>query len=47
VLQGERQFVKDNKTIGKFHLTDIPPAPRRLRPRPVCVCRPELCRPVP
>jgi len=28
VLQGERQFSKDNKTIGKFHLTDIPPAPR-------------------
>jgi molecular chaperone DnaK len=28
VLQGERQFAKDNKTIGKFHLTDIPPAPR-------------------
>ena len=28
VLQGERQFAHDNKTIGKFHLTDIPPAPR-------------------
>jgi molecular chaperone DnaK len=28
VLQGERQFAKDNKTIGRFHLTDIPPAPR-------------------
>jgi molecular chaperone DnaK len=28
VLQGERQFSKDNKTIGRFHLTDIPPAPR-------------------
>ncbi len=28
VLQGERQFSRDNKTIGKFHLTDIPPAPR-------------------
>jgi molecular chaperone DnaK len=28
VLQGERQFVRDNKTIGKFQLTDIPPAPR-------------------
>jgi len=27
-LQGERQFSKDNKTIGKFQLTDIPPAPR-------------------
>jgi len=28
VLQGERPFARDNKTIGKFHLTDIPPAPR-------------------
>ena len=28
VLQGERQFSKDNKTIGRFHLSDIPPAPR-------------------
>jgi len=28
VLQGERQFARDNKTIGKFHLSDIPPAPR-------------------
>jgi molecular chaperone DnaK len=28
VLQGERQFSKDNKGIGKFNLTDIPPAPR-------------------
>jgi len=28
VLQGERPFSKDNKTIGKFQLVDIPPAPR-------------------
>jgi len=28
VLQGERQFSRDNKTIGKFQLADIPPAPR-------------------
>src|SRR6516165_4806077 len=28
VLQGERQLSRDNKTIGKFHLTEIPPAPR-------------------
>jgi len=30
VLQGERQFSRDNKTIGRFHLTDIPPAPRGM-----------------
>jgi len=30
VLQGERQFARDNRTIGKFHLTDIPPAPRGM-----------------
>ena len=28
VLQGERPMAKDNKTIGRFQLTDIPPAPR-------------------
>src|SRR5216110_1683755 len=28
VLQGERPLARDNKTIGKFHLTDIPPAQR-------------------
>src|SRR5207253_1065308 len=28
VLQGERQFSRDNKTIGKFQLADLPPAPR-------------------
>ncbi|MFK2820878.1 molecular chaperone DnaK [Flavobacteriaceae sp. LMIT009] len=28
VLQGERPMAADNKTIGRFHLADIPPAPR-------------------
>jgi len=28
VLQGEREMASNNKTIGRFELTDIPPAPR-------------------
>ena len=28
VLQGERSMAKDNKTIGRFHLDGLPPAPR-------------------
>ena len=28
VLQGEREFAKDNITLGQFHLVGIPPAPR-------------------
>ncbi|WNF37707.1 molecular chaperone DnaK [Bacillaceae bacterium IKA-2] len=28
VLQGERQMATDNKSLGRFQLTDIPPAPR-------------------
>ncbi len=30
VLQGERPMAKDNKTIGRFHLSDIPPAQRGI-----------------
>jgi len=30
VLQGERDFAGDNKTLGRFMLTDIPPAPRGI-----------------
>ena len=30
VLQGEREMAKDNKTLGRFDLSDIPPAPRGL-----------------
>jgi len=30
VLQGERAMAKDNRTIGKFHLDSIPPAPRGM-----------------
>ncbi len=30
VLQGEREFAADNKTLGRFSLVDIPPAPRGI-----------------
>ena len=30
VLQGERDFARDNRTLGRFNLTGIPPAPRGL-----------------
>ena len=30
VLQGERPMAADNKTLGRFQLTDIPPAPRNV-----------------
>jgi len=30
VLQGEREFAPDNRTLGRFQLTEIPPAPRGI-----------------
>jgi molecular chaperone DnaK len=30
VLQGEREFARDNRTLGRFDLTDIPAAPRGM-----------------
>jgi molecular chaperone DnaK len=30
VLQGEREFARDNRTLGKFHLDGIAPAPRGI-----------------
>jgi molecular chaperone DnaK len=30
VLQGERQFARDNRTLGRFNLVGLPPAPRGL-----------------
>jgi molecular chaperone DnaK len=30
VLQGEREMARDNKSLGQFNLTDIPPAPRGM-----------------
>ncbi len=30
VLQGEREFASDNRTLGRFQLADIPPAPRGI-----------------
>ena len=30
VLQGEREFARDNRTLGRFQLADLPPAPRGM-----------------
>ena len=30
VLQGERPLARDNRTLGRFHLTGLPPAPRGI-----------------
>ena len=30
VLQGEREFAQDNRTLGRFQLSDIPPSPRGI-----------------
>ena len=30
VLQGEREMAQDNRTLGRFHLVGIPPAPRGM-----------------
>jgi molecular chaperone DnaK len=30
VLQGERDFARDNRTLGRFQLSDIPPSPRGI-----------------
>jgi molecular chaperone DnaK len=36
VLQGERPLAKDNKSLGKFYLTGMPPAPRGVPKIEVC-----------
>jgi molecular chaperone DnaK len=30
ILQGEREFARDNRTLGRFQLSDIPPSPRGI-----------------
>ncbi len=36
VLQGERKMANENKSLGRFYLTDIPPAPRGVPQIEVC-----------
>ena len=36
VLQGERKMARENKSLGRFFLTDIPPAPRGVPQIEVC-----------
>ena len=54
VLQGEREMATYNKTLGKFQLVDLPPAPRGYRrsrspststPTASSMCRPRTGRP--
>src|SRR5499425_889690 len=46
VLQGERERAADNKSLGKFDLADIPPAPRGMPQGRTCraTCCPPLAR---
>ena len=51
VLQGEREFARDNKSLGVFHLDGIAPAPRGVPQIEVTfdieMCIRDSCRPAP